>query len=126
MNYLQDFFYDRRRARGHIDYIIMGLRKELEELKNSEQHIESGVISSIDPKDNFMELQSLSQRTNSRFKIIGDHYNFSLTMFDPGVYVLLGCYLIWLAFLTFIIIQNPDSIFAWTAASILALLTLWL
>jgi hypothetical protein len=101
------------------------LRKELDELKNTEEHLEGGAIDSVTPKDNFVELFNLSQRTNSRFKINGDFRCFTLAISYLGNYIGWVLWLILTGYVA-IMIQSINTTIEWIFAAIIVIPTILL
>jgi hypothetical protein len=52
------------------------IKKELEDINNYKEHINSVPHDSLNPQDNFDELVKLTTRTNARFKVNGDSKKF--------------------------------------------------
>ena len=106
--------------------MIKQIKKELDELKNHQEHMDFVPKDSLNPKDDFDELVKLTTRTNSRFKVNGDYRSFVIQSKSDNI--LIGVLLIiFLFFPTVLLFQNlTDPIYWLVEFALLAIIFLFL
>ncbi|MEZ4805302.1 MAG: hypothetical protein R2852_07425 [Bacteroidia bacterium] len=88
------------------------IKKEWNELKNNQSHLEYVPENSFDPEYNFKELLKLSQRTSSRFKLSGNHNKFKIQTDSNNIFLGISICII-LVFPSLLLLQNLDNIICW-------------
>jgi len=85
--------------------MIKQIKKDLDELKNHQEHMDFVLKDSLNPKDNFEELVKLTTRTNARFKVHGDYRSFVIQSKSDNIIIGISLIVI-LFFPTVLLYQN--------------------
>jgi len=106
--------------------MIKQIKKELEEIKNHQEHMDFVPQNSLNPKDNFDEIVKLTTRTNARFKVNGDYSSFVIQSKSDNIIIGISLIVI-LFFPTVLLYQNfTDPIYWLVEFAILAVILLFL
>lgn len=101
------------------------IKKELDELKNHQEHMDFVPKYSLNHKDNFDELVKLATRNNARFKVNGDCKNFVIQSKSDNIIIFISIVVI-LFFPTVLLYQNfNDPIYWFVELSLLTVIFLF-
>jgi hypothetical protein len=103
--------------------MIKQFKKEFDEIKNHQEHMEYVPQKSLNPEENFDELIKLTTRTNARFNVIGDYKHFIIQSKSNNVIIGISLLVI-LFFPTILLYQNLTDPMYWLVEfSILAVIS---
>jgi hypothetical protein len=92
--------------------MIKQIKKELDEIKNHQEHMDFVPENLSNPKENFDEIVKLTTRTNSRFKVNGDYKKFVIQSKSDNI--MFGVLIIvFLFFPTVLLYQNFTDPIYW-------------